>query len=69
MAAKGGAAGLVLAVAGTPLLDRFVVQPQLPGLMVMVVAIAVLGVLVALACAVPAWRALSVDPRVAMNGE
>ena len=69
MAAKGGAAGLVLAVAGTPLLDRFVVQPQLPGLMVLVVAIAVIGVLVALACALPAWRALSVDPRTAMNGD
>jgi hypothetical protein len=67
MAARGGAAGLVLAVAGTPLLDRFVVRPELPGPSVIVAAILTLAVLVTLACAVPAWRAVSVDPRSAMN--
>lgn len=67
IAAAGGAAGLVLAIAGTPLLDRFVVRPQLPGLMVIVVAISAVGVLVTIACAVPAWRAVSVDPRAVMH--
>jgi ABC-type antimicrobial peptide transport system permease subunit len=69
LAARGGAAGLLLAVAGTPLLDRFVVEPQLPRLMVVAVAIAALAALVTLACAVPAWRAVSVDPRLTMNAE
>jgi hypothetical protein len=69
LAVTGGAAGLVLAVAGTPLLDRFVVRPQLPGPPVVAGATGVILMLVLLACALPAWRAVSVDPKVVMHDE
>jgi hypothetical protein len=69
LAAAGGAAGLLLATAGTPLLDRFVVRPVLPGPLVLVVATISVAVLVTIACAVPAWRAVSIDPRAVMQDE
>jgi len=69
LAAVGGVVGLAVSVIGAPLLDRVVVRPHLPGPLVLVSACAAVAVLVALACAAPAWRAVRVDPRVVMHEE
>jgi ABC-type antimicrobial peptide transport system permease subunit len=67
LAAVGCAIGIVAAAAAAPLLGRIVVRPQLPGPFVILAACFAVAVLVGLACAVPAWRAVSVDPRTVMQ--
>ena len=67
LAIAGALIGLVAAIAGAPLLERVVVRPRLPGPAAMLTACATVAFLVVLACAVPAWRAVSVDPRTAME--
>jgi len=69
LGAIGGSAGFALAIVGTPFVDRFVVHPQLPGLVVLLGATVSLGLLVTTASALPAWRAVSVDPRIVMHDE
>jgi hypothetical protein len=67
LAIAGALIGLVAAIAGAPLLERVVVRPRLPGPAAILTACATVALLVMLACAVPAWRAVSVDPRTAME--
>ena len=69
MAAIGGAAGLAIAVVGVPILDHYGVGValRLPGPLVIVSAMFAIGALVVLACALPAWRAVTVDPRAVMH--
>jgi ABC-type antimicrobial peptide transport system permease subunit len=67
LAVAGAVIGLIAAIAGAPLLERVVVRPRLPGPLAILTACLTVTLLVALACAIPAWRAVSVDPRTAME--
>jgi ABC-type antimicrobial peptide transport system permease subunit len=69
MVALGCAAGLAIVVIASPFVRTlfFNVSPLDPG--VLASACALLGAAAALACAMPAWRAASVDPAVALRND
>jgi len=69
LTAVGAATGFAVAFAASPLFGLAVRYPSLPSIETMVVAILAVVLLVVMACAVPAWRAVSIDPRDAMNVE
>ena len=69
MAVVGLGVGIGLAAMTLPILDRIARSPEWPSLISVSVAALAIGILVIIACAVPAWRAVAVDPREAMQTE
>ena len=67
MAVVGLGVGIGLAAAILPLLDRIVRTPQWPSLVSVGLAGLVICLIVIIACAVPAWRAVAVDPSEALQ--
>jgi hypothetical protein len=63
LSALGVLLGAVGAAIGTPILSHLLIPSRLPGPLVVVVAAAAVAGLVGIASALPAWRAVRVDPR------
>jgi hypothetical protein len=69
LAGAGAAIGLALSLVAAPQMDRFMRTPDLPGPATIAAALAALALLVAVACVIPAWRAVRVDPRMILSDE
>ncbi|HET9371401.1 MAG TPA: FtsX-like permease family protein, partial [Vicinamibacterales bacterium] len=69
LAGTGAAAGLVAALIATPFVGQIVRHPRWPGVLVVGLVGLALLTIVTLACAVPAWRAVGIDPKEAMRAE
>jgi ABC-type lipoprotein release transport system permease subunit len=69
LAGTGGAAGLVAAAIATPFVGEIVRHPRWPGALAVGLTVLAVLTIVTLACAVPAWRAVGIDPREAMRAE
>jgi hypothetical protein len=63
LAAIGVMIGAASAAVGTPILSHLLIPSRLPGPLVVLVAGAAVAGLVVIASALPAWRAVRVDPR------
>jgi len=67
VATTGIVVGVVLAGLTLPVLGLVVRSPRWPSLLVVALAASTITLLVVSACAVPAWRAVHVDPREALQ--
>jgi ABC-type antimicrobial peptide transport system permease subunit len=67
LALAGAGAGLGIGILATPVLAYVLGRADLPSLTVLLVALAAVATLVAASSALPAWRAISVDPREVMR--
>ena len=63
LSALGVLIGVAGAATGTPILSHLLIPSRLPGPFVVVAAGAAVATLVVIASALPAWRAVRVDPR------
>ena len=67
LAGVGLGIGIGAAAIALPILSRVVAGPPRPSLVAVGLAGLVIGLLVIIACAVPAWRAVAIEPREAMQ--
>jgi len=65
----GVAAGLVMTLAASRIVDRFLFGLSLCDPLTLVSVMPVLGGVTLIACAIPAWRAARVDPAIALRSE
>ena len=65
----GVAAGMVMTLAGSRIVDRFLFGVSVYDPSTLVSIMAVLGGVTLIACAIPAWRAARVDPAIALRSE
>jgi putative ABC transport system permease protein len=65
----GIAAGMVMTLAGSRIVDRFLFGVSVYDPLTLVSVVPVLGGVTLIACAIPAWRAARVDPAIALRSE
>jgi putative ABC transport system permease protein len=65
----GVAAGIVLTLAGSRLVDGFLFGVSVNDPATLLSIVVVLGAVTLSACAIPAWRAARVDPAIALRSE
>jgi len=65
----GVAAGMVMTLAGSRIVDRFLFGVSVYDPFTFVSVVPVLGGVTLIACAIPAWRAARVDPAIALRSE
>lgn len=69
LAVLGVAAGIVMTLAGSRIVDGFLFGVSVYDPSTLVSIGAVLGGVTLIACAIPAWRAARVDPAIALRSE
>jgi hypothetical protein len=69
LALRGTLIGVALASLAIPILGTHIGPSILPSATSVVAAILAMGLLVAIACAVPAWRAVAIDPKTLLQSE
>jgi predicted permease len=65
----GIAAGMVMTLAGSQIVDRFLFGVSVYDPLTLVSVVPALGGVTLIACAIPAWRAARVDPAIALRSE
>lgn len=69
LALRGTVIGIALASLAIPILGTQIGPSILPSATSVVAAVLAMGLLVAIACAVPAWRAVAIDPKTLLQSE
>ena len=69
LALRGTLIGIALASLAIPILGTQIGPSILPSATSVVAAVLAMGLLVAIACAVPAWRAVAIDPKTLLQSE
>lgn len=69
LALRGTVIGIALASLAIPILGTQIGPSILPSAASVVAAVLAMGLLVAIACAVPAWRAVAIDPKTLLQSE